>query len=92
MTKSVPSSELETLDQLLGGDLVLTVVRSFYGNDDKFVAGVLGLVGNRCATVVHAGRAVPEWKVAEILRQPIIPEILSQHALSITEHGASRVS
>ena len=92
MSKSVFSSELETLDQLLGGDLVLTVVRSFYESDDKFKAGVRGLVRDRCAILIHDGCSVPEWKVAEILRQPITPEILSQYALSITDSGVSRVS
>ena len=40
------SPELETLDQLLSGDLPLSVVRIVYPDDERFILGVLGLLSD----------------------------------------------
>jgi hypothetical protein len=49
------SPELETLDQLLGGDLPLTTIRELYPNDAAFLQGVLGLLkSGMCAYSLRA--------------------------------------
>jgi len=37
------SPELETLDQLIGGDMPLTVIAKLYSTPDAFFKGVRGL-------------------------------------------------
>lgn len=41
------SPELEMLDQLLGGDLPVAVVRSFFDDDQRFVHAALVMLDTR---------------------------------------------
>jgi hypothetical protein len=62
------SPELETLDQLLGGDLPLSVVRQFFPSDDHFTCGLHSLLNGREIELLDArGLDVPMWRVTAFL-------------------------
>jgi hypothetical protein len=83
------SPELEILDQLLGGDLPLSVVRSLFNDEGRFARGVLALLRIGEVRLLAAdGREVPRWKWPEALG-PGSDE--TEARLSITPAGASRV-
>lgn len=84
--------ELETLDQLLGGNLSLTVVRNFYPDIQSFTGGILGLL--RCGDVILKTvqeAEVPSWRWRELFVDGTIAEELNNLQLEITEQGAQKV-
>jgi hypothetical protein len=79
------SPELETLDQLLGGDLSVATVRTLFDADDRFISAVTAML--------HAGKLrlsandveVPPWRWQSVLAgEP-------QARLSITPSGARSI-
>jgi hypothetical protein len=87
------SSELETLDQLLGGDLPLTVIQAFYPDAGAFRQGVFGLLSSgdvRLLTIDKTG--VPAWRWRELFVDGTVMNDLGSMKLSITAQGASRVA
>ena len=55
--------ELETLDQLLGGDMPLTVIAKLYSSPEAFRTGIRGLLS--CVDVLlldTEGNGVPTWR------------------------------
>jgi hypothetical protein len=61
------SPELETLDQLLGGDLPLAVIRTVYPDDGGFVRGMAGLLAGGDIPLLADGVEVPSWRWREVL-------------------------
>ena len=87
------ASELETLDQLLGGDQRLTIIARLYSTPDAFHKGVRGLLS--CGDVLLLdgdGNTVPEWRRREIFAPGAQTEQLEQFRLRVTPQGAKRVS
>ena len=61
------SPEMETLDQLIGGGLWLSLVRGFYPNDIAFLEGVHGLLSCGDVHLLRADREeVPHWRWCEL--------------------------
>jgi hypothetical protein len=86
------SPELETLDQLLGGDLSLEVIRKLYPDGEAFRLGVLGLVRNGDVRLVGInGDPVPEWRIRELRSGAISTVELNDLKLSLTPQGARRI-
>jgi hypothetical protein len=86
------SAELETLDQLAGGDLRLTIVRQFYSDDDAFTQGVLGLLSCGDARMLGTdGAEVPDWRWQELFGNNRVLTQLDTFVLTITEQGAKKV-
>jgi hypothetical protein len=84
--------ELETLDQLLGGDMPLTVVAKLYSSPEAFQTGIKGLLS--CGDVLlldTEGNAVPAWRWREVFDLSSA-ENLGQFRLHVTPQGAKRVS
>jgi hypothetical protein len=85
------SPELETLDQLLGGDLPLAVVRGFFEGDARFARAV--------AAMLHAGEVrlhvdgieVPRWRWREVLSSTQEQSGPAGARLAITEAGVRRI-
>ena len=50
------SPELETLDQLQGGDLLLSVIRGLFLDHDSFVRGVAGVLDFLIRIALKAAR------------------------------------
>jgi hypothetical protein len=86
------SSESETLDQLLGGCMPLTLIRELYPDDAAFRRGILGLL--RCGDVrlLSTDQAeVPQWRWRELFKGSMVPT-LATFILDITDQGAERVA
>jgi hypothetical protein len=61
------SPELETLDQLLGGAMPLTVIRTLFPDECSFVKGIYGLVACGDARLLTTdGAQVPPWRRREL--------------------------
>jgi hypothetical protein len=82
------SPELETLDQLLGGDLPLSLIRSLFAEEQRFVRGLLALLGTGEVRLLDSnGVEVPRWQWQEVLKTAC-----ASHHLSITDLGARRIA
>jgi hypothetical protein len=61
------SAEIETLDQLLGGELPLAVIRQFYSDDAAFIRGILGLLDEGDVRIIAQDKSdVLEWQWREL--------------------------
>lgn len=86
------SPELETLDQLLGGNLSLAVIRNLYPDADAFRRGVLGLLKSGDVVLRTARETeVPSWRWRQLFVDGRIAGELNDFQLEITEQGAKRV-
>jgi hypothetical protein len=66
------SPELETLDQLLGGDLPLIIIKQLYADGAAFARGVQGLLDGGDVQLLSDDRVeVPRWQQHDILARPI---------------------
>src|SRR6516162_6958108 len=86
------SPELETLDQLLGGDLPLTVIATLYSTPEAFHKGVQGLLS--CGDVLLLdtdGNALPEWRWREVFAPSSEAALLGHFRLRVTPQGAKRI-
>lgn len=86
------SPELDTLDQLLGSDLPLMVVRQLYPDGHAFVRGVLGLLSGGDVNLLTADRSVaPAWRWKKLLTANKTTRGVADMRLSITDQGARRI-
>jgi hypothetical protein len=86
------SPELETLDQLEGGDLDLSIVRRFYSDDQAFNPGVLALLSCGDVRLLTADQTeVPEWRWRALFVEGSVLSELDQYLLTITDQGAKKV-
>jgi hypothetical protein len=87
------SLELETLDQLLGGDLPLSVIRGLYPDDKSFVVAIHALL---CCGDVRLfsvdGADVPAWRWRELFDAGGFKREMHRLRLDVTHQGAGRVS
>jgi len=83
------SPELETLDQLLGGDLSLEIIRKIYPDDDRFLQAITRLLSTGDVTLVAADKtAIPSWRWREVLTTLVDVDKLK---LRITQQGIRRI-
>ncbi|HTD21075.1 MAG TPA: hypothetical protein VK738_00310 [Terriglobales bacterium] len=86
------SLELETLDQLLGGDLPLTLIRELYPNAQAFMQGTFGLLSNGDVRLLTIDEAeVPKWRWRELFVNGVVMNELENMKLKITDKGAKRI-
>ena len=86
------SPELETLDQLLGGDQALGLVRGYYADDSHFARAIRAMLDAReLRLLTGEGGEVPRWQRREVLSAVCDPEVADQFKLSITDLGAERI-
>jgi len=77
--------ELETLDQLIGSDMPLTVIATLYSTAEAFHQGVQGLLSCGDVLLMDAdGNAVPEWRWREIFAPGVPTQQLGQFRLRVT--------
>jgi hypothetical protein len=87
------SPELETLDQLLGGDLSLAIVRDLYPDTEAFSVGLTGLLSNGDVCLYDLdGSEVPDWQWHELFRDGSVVSNLANLKLKITQQGVRRVA
>lgn len=86
------SPELETLDQLLGGDLPLSTIQSLYSNVNAFRHGVHELLKSGDVRLLTAqGDEVAEWRWRELFVEGAIAEQSEDFRLEITDQGSKRI-
>jgi hypothetical protein len=87
------SPELDTLDQLVAGKTLLSVIRQIYPDDQHFCKSVYAmLLGGDVLLQNEHNDPVPEWRWRELF---IDGAWLSQHSqlwLDLTDQGARRVA
>ena len=86
------SPELDTLDQLLGSDMSLDVVRKIFSDDESFTRGLLGLLQNGDVQLIVDGSDVPQWRWRELFDNGEVLGDLARFQLAITDQGAKLVS
>ena len=81
------SPELETLDQLIAGDIPLTAIRNIYSDQDRFTQGMSGLLSGGEIRLLEDGFEVPKWRWPEVLAGDLAPV-----SVSLTDAGARRIA
>ena len=84
------SPELETLDQLLGGDLTLAVIRGLFETDEGFVRAILAMLDAEEILLYADGIEAPRWRWREMLSARG-QSGLAEPRVTITEAGVKRV-
>jgi len=75
------SSELELLDQLMGGPLSLTTARKIFADERRFLHAAAAMLSDgQIRLLSEGGPEVPHWKWAEVLSG-------ADGSLEITDHG-----
>jgi hypothetical protein len=83
------SPELETLDQLQGGDLPLAVIRGLFIDQESFMRGIGGLLACGDVKLAHYGAEVPRHEWASLLATVGAKD---GPTVSLTEQGAKRIA
>jgi hypothetical protein len=86
------SPEMETLDQLLGGDQKLSVLRQVFPSDQRFVQGIAGLLRDGDVLLLAEGVQVAEWQVRTLFRHGEVLSTLDRYALHLTHKGAQKTA
>jgi hypothetical protein len=87
------SPELETLDQLLGGRLSLSIVRKLYPDEKAFQAGILGLLdAGDVRLLAGDGSEVAPWHQKELFATGNIVHERPTLTLEITQQGICKLS
>ena len=81
------SPELETLDQLLGGDTLLSVIRMDYPDRPRFLRGMMGLLNSGDIRLVGDGLEIPKWRW-----QAVLEGEGDRILVSLTKAGAARIA
>ena len=86
------SLELETLDQLLGGDLSLAVIRNIYESDQSFVRSIYALLLDGDVQLCDQNGAPMEpWRCRELFEDESVMGQLHVLKLSLTDRGIHRI-
>jgi len=87
------SPEMETLDQLLGGELRLTVILPLYPDQTSFLQGLFGLLSSGDVSLQTTDKMdVPEHRWNQLFRDGTLLNELERFQLKITPQGARRIS
>ena len=85
------SPELDTLDQLLGGDLPLSTIRRNFRDDRRFAHAIVEMLNDGQVILrTAAGETVAPWQW-RVLVEGITDESAASHWLSLTPAGARYV-
>jgi hypothetical protein len=89
----MPSPELETLDQLLGGDMPVSVIAKVYPSLEACRAGLLGLLHEGDVTLLNPEhQEIPHWQSRELFSAPDWLNRLGSYCLHVTTQGANRIA
>lgn len=81
------SREIETLDQLLCGDLPLQVIRGLYPDDKTFAVAIHALLRNGDVRLLSDGAEVPQWRWRDLFEAGAVTEEMPRLRLDITDQG-----
>lgn len=86
------SPEIEVLDQLLGGDLPLSVVVDLFADEVHARKAISAMVESGQVELLENGTPLPLWRLREVTSQEHSLRTETRYQLSITEAGAKKVS
>jgi dihydroxyacid dehydratase/phosphogluconate dehydratase len=87
------SPELETLDQLLSGDMPFSVIAALYPAPDACKKGLLGLLQEGDVLLLNAERAeISRWQWRELFGHENWMQNLRDFRRRITSQGATKVA
>ena len=86
------SPEVETLDQLLGGDMLLSLIRQVFPSDERFIQGIAGLLQDGDVVLFDEGAEVPDWMVRALFRDGEVLVSLDRYTLHLTVAGARKIA
>lgn len=85
------SPELETLDQLLGGDMLLTIIYGLFPNHEHFCKAIVAMVQDgEVYLQATDGTEIPFWSLRLLLMKDIT--MLEGIRITITDKGAARIA
>lgn len=86
------SPELETLDQLLGGNLGLQVIRALFGDHKSFEGAVIAMLeAGEIRLLLSDGQEAPRWRWRDVLTMASGQVGEGECKLSITDAGVRRI-
>jgi hypothetical protein len=86
------SPELEILDQLVGGDLPLTVIRGLFGDDERFVRALLAMLDAGEVQLLAAdGTEFARWQWRAVLIPSSFTTAMNGSRVAITKVGGRRI-
>ncbi len=86
------SPELDTLDQLQGGNMPLSVVRLVYPDDQRFASSIHAmLVCGDVSLRDERGELIPSWRWRELFSDGVWIGDQSRLSLELTEQGSQRI-
>jgi hypothetical protein len=81
--------ELDTLDQLQGGPLSLSIVRQIFRDESRFAYAIQKMLADGDIQLLDAdGIEVPKWQWRNVLE---ISEGAPKYTFAITDRGAKRI-
>lgn len=87
------SPELETLDQLIGGDMPLSIIRGLHPDDDSLKVAVHRMLqGGDVVLLDEEGAAIPYWRSCQILDQLDNASVTARYWCSLTPLGARKIT
>jgi hypothetical protein len=87
------SPEMETLDQLLGGEMRLSIIRQLYDSDQSFTRGTMRLLQSGDVRLFDESHLeVPRWRWRPLFEEGEVLPALQSFTLDVTEAGAGKVS
>jgi hypothetical protein len=92
MNRKTYAPELDTLDQLLGGNMPLRIIRKVYPDSASFVRGVYGALKCGDVRLLENNAEVPEWRQQELFERGGVLDNLDTLILELTDQGAKRVT
>jgi hypothetical protein len=85
------SPELETLDQLLGGDLRLEVVARLFPSHEAFQRGIIGLLSSGDVVLVAQAEEIPSWRWKQLFSHELVPSETESISVKITAEGVRKI-
>ncbi|MCI0351365.1 MAG: hypothetical protein L0Z53_18235 [Acidobacteriales bacterium] len=87
------SPELETLDQLLSGDMPISVIGKLYSTPDACRRGLLGLLREGDVILLNPDQGeIPQWQWRQLFSQDDWLHELRDFRLRITEQGTKKIA
>jgi hypothetical protein len=84
---------METLDQLLGGNLPLATIRGLYPTIEAFRKGILGLLsGGDVRLRSPDGKDVEQWRWRVLFSAQTSVAELDSYRLDLTDQGAHKIA
>lgn len=85
------SAELETLDQLQGGDLRLEIIFKLFPSPEAFMQGVRGLLECGDVVLVTEEAELSNWQWRRLFSEKELLKNLKTLRLRITPQGANKI-